>query len=1354
MVCPSAVCVELFVAGRLDEPSLVALEAHIENCEECFLRVAVAAGEVSEQERQSLIALSTSAPRLADYLRSASRAETTVPDEAGADEAAGPRRTIGPYVVTGLLGVGGMSVVYRARHQTSDEEVAVKAVKMPAVASFLARLRQEIEFLREAKHPGIVAVLDSDLMASDPWYAMELHDGPSLRDFNQRLWNLRGSHGLAHAGAQAGALPAAAGGHLPEVLRVFARLCEPVGFIHGAGLVHGDIKPSNVFLRASDQPVLMDFGLASKARGTIGREVLDVTGRIRGTLPYIAPETIRGQLPDARTDLYALGCMLYESVVGQPPFVSRSGSKIIDMHLGQAAQPASERVAGVPPELDELLLRLLAKDPIDRFGHTRALGTTLNAIAEVLVSEGAGTGVVSPAIASEASTPLFRPPLVGREPELDRVLEGVRVAKHAATGAVYLVSGESGIGKTFFAAEVAQRALLAGVQVLTGECTPPVVAAGDKATPAGAPLQPFARFFLALRDRCHERGPDEVLRLFGDRLDLLATYMPALRALQWQNGREPAPVPPAPAPGVAARERVITAVVDTLLAHGSGRPVLLAIDDLQWADDLSLAVLERLDADTLAGTPLVVLGTYRSDEAGAAVQALAGKPWVRDLRLARLARVDIEAIIGGMLSMSAPPEALVGFVHQQAEGIPFFAAEYLRTLVAAGALVYRHGAWATESADLGQWAARLEAPLPRTLHELIRARLQRLPAATREVLEAGAVVGRRFATSVVSRMLERGSAEVASALAGAVAGQILEGEGFDAHTFLHDKLREALYVGLPGARAAQLHLAAAKAMQGEATPPELYGAIGHHLRKGGEFVGAIDFLEQAGAHALAMAASADAERHLRDALELEATLVPRLPALRRARLLRRRGEALQGLGLLAESAEALKTAAALLGRPFPGWAGTFVAKFVREVAQQTWHRLRPRAIKRLPAEEAAINEEIVQVFGRLHPISFYLGRNADLAFSTTVSLNSSEVAGPSAELAVAYTNAAMLAGVIPVQKLADHYFRLANAAHAHSPDPAAESWLVQMEGAYRTWHGKRSRAVDCLERAIALYRQRGILRSCDEAECARIGIDVFAGYHHEVMRRLAAVELQARKRRDLHMQCWVILQRMEAHVIRERHAEGLAEIERARALLPALGRPEQIWSTGFEAYIGLMQRTPDLGEAALDKAMKLIRMGPPVHSHCVNTYDRVAETAVALCARATLAPVFKKRAARARRACATLARAAKIFPIARPAAALHRGTLDILTSRRPIELVMADWRKAAQLARELELPFQELRLVAALLAHTQDESAREVDRQRLGELYTELELPYTGPAAVTEARPERPLRGGVHVEREGQLPLA
>lgn len=593
MVCSRAESVDRFLAGHLESGALADMEAHVEDCEECFLRVALGAAELPEPDRASLHLRSTDGSRLAGSLTPRSLARTTVDDGEARPDLDWSRQTIGPYVVTGFLGMGGMSVVYRARHQVSGREVAVKTVKMPFVASSLAMLRQEIEFLREAQHPAIVTVLDSDLMADDPWYAMELFEEPTLQEFNRRLWRERER-------PVSGLRPAAAGGRLADVLRLFARLCDPVAFLHGAGMVHSDIKPSNIFVRGNEFPVLMDFGLASRTKGTIGRETLDVTGRIRGTLPYIAPEIIRGKLPDARADLYAVGCMLYESIVGEPPFTSNSGTKIIDMHLGVAHTPASARVTDVPPQIDELLARLLAKSPAERLGHASALAASLRSIAQPLSSTPEPTRTV---VSSDQATPLFRPPLVGRERELDTILDSVNRARRASAGRMILLAGESGIGKTFLSAEVAQRALLAGVKVITSECLP--------STPAGvfteagaAPLQGFRRLFEALRDRCRERGQAEVERLFGERLVLLGEYLPALRRLE--RGGDPSGGPP-PLPASAARERIVEAVLDTLAAFVTGRPSLLALDDLQWADDLTLAVLERLDDEFLSRVPLVVL---------------------------------------------------------------------------------------------------------------------------------------------------------------------------------------------------------------------------------------------------------------------------------------------------------------------------------------------------------------------------------------------------------------------------------------------------------------------------------------------------------------------------------------------------------------------------------------------------------------------------------------------------------------------------------------------------------------------------------------------------------------------------
>ena len=1309
MLCPEGALVQHFVAGRLDDALMGRFEAHIEQCEECFLRIAAAAGDASLQARVAMQASVHGGSRLDRGLACVCDSVESVAPSSGV-----ARKQIGPYVVTGFLGAGGMGIVYRAQHRHTGREVALKTVKMPLVASSLSMLRQEIEMLRQAQHPCIVAIVDFDLVADEPWYAMELFEGLSLRDFNHRLWANPETPSLTASGAPR----LAAGGKLADTLRLFARLCEPVDYVHRGGMVHCDIKPANVFLRGHE-PVLMDFGLASRARGTVGREALVVTGRLRGSLPYIAPEIIRGLIPDARADLYALGCMLYESVVGIPPFASVSSSEVIDMHLRQPAVPASQLAAGVLPELDALLLRLLAKNPYERFGHASALGIALSGLADAVSPARA---VPSIARATPPPTTLFRPPMVGRERELGDVLAGLDAARHASSGALFMVSGQSGIGKTFFTAEVGQRASLAGMQVITGECLPLVLAPDAPADAGSRPLQGFRRFFESLRELCYEHGPTEVEQLFGNRLAVLSGSIPVLGNLLV----DAAPVLPPALPAGAARERIVSAVVDTLVAYASRGPLLLAIDDLHWADDLTLAVLERLDESVLGKLPLVIVVNYRSEEAGDTVRRLAQKPGNREVLLGRLAGAQIRALVGGMLSMSTPPESLVNYIDAHSEGIPFFAAEYLRSLVAAGALIHEAGTWSTHAPKLDEFRASERSELPRTLQELIRGRLERLAHEAVALLEAGAVIGRRFSVSVLGRMLGEQSEQWTPLLAAAVAMQVTNSDDSETYTFLHDKIRETLYASLPEQRRMELHLRAARALEQSGSTPDEYGPIAHHFRQGGDQLRALDYLEKAGAHALAIAANLDADRFLGEALEIEATLPERQPSLRRARWLRQRGDALGGLGRMAESAAALKASAALLGQPFPSSKPGFAAKLAREVATQVWHRARRRPHAPLHGVDADLHLEIVRVFERLHEVSYYLGRDADVVLSTTVSLNSSERIGATPSLCIAYSNAAMLAGVMPLAGLADHYFRLAADAVRAAPDLSAESWMLEMEGSYRGWLGKRDDSVRALERSIQLARQGGHYRRCDEGECVLIALDLVSGFHEQALKRMASVSRGARKRNDVQIQCWLMLAGAEAQLLRGDLDAALAGLESVRPLLPSLGRPERILATGLEAAVRHRRHETQSARDCVERTLALILSGQPVHSSCFAAYDRLAETAVELCREERGSVAARTSFQHADKACSILARVAAMFPVWRPTAALHRGALDLVAGRRPAAKVLQRWRRAAALSEALRLPYQELRLRQAMLACSPGPSAQQHAR-RIAELTSRLRLEADAP---------------------------
>jgi hypothetical protein len=247
---------------------------------------------------------------------------------------------------------------------------------------------------------------------------------------------------------------------LRAILTVIRRLCGPVGYLHGEGLVHRDLKPANVLVRADGLPVVVDFGLTAHSGAGQGREALEETGILSGTVAYMAPEQIRTELVDARADLYSMGCILYELLAGRPPFRDASPRGVLEKHLLAQPQPPSQFVEGLPEGLDELVLRLLEKEPRARLGHASDLAAALERL-------GAEGGALSGPLPRAY---LYRPGFAGREAVLG-TLEGYLDRLDEPRGGLVLIGGESGVGKTRLALELGRKATGAGVRVLTGECS-------------------------------------------------------------------------------------------------------------------------------------------------------------------------------------------------------------------------------------------------------------------------------------------------------------------------------------------------------------------------------------------------------------------------------------------------------------------------------------------------------------------------------------------------------------------------------------------------------------------------------------------------------------------------------------------------------------------------------------------------------------------------------------------------------------------------------------------------------------------------------------------------------------------
>jgi predicted ATPase/tRNA A-37 threonylcarbamoyl transferase component Bud32 len=823
-----------------------------------------------------------------------------------AEVAASAPRRVGPYLLVEEIGRGADGVVYRARHADTGEAVALKSVRVPQPA-LLQSIRREVHALARLRHPGIVRIAAEGVDAETPWYAMELVEGPCLDQYVRCVWDPQPKT-APFGQSRSGPKPRLGRRTLREILGVLRRLCSPLAYLHGEGIVHRDLKPHNVLVRSAGRPVLVDFGLICRFSAEPSREALDLDHGVAGTYAYMAPEQMRGELVDARADLYSLGAILHVLLTGRPPF--RTPAEV--MAPGVAPAPPSDLISGVPAELDALALGLLAKQPRERIGHADDVASVL----EALGAPGAG----------ESPRPrayLYRPALTGRKAEL-RWLEEHLDRLEAGRGGLVLLAGESGIGKTRLALELAREAGCRGLRVLAGESS----GLGAEAT---APLRPLRPLLQALVERA---GPEPGIQERGHAER--KTPVLALLALDLARASDPRAQE---AGGEEGRQRLFRELLEGLAELSDARaplrteaaPALLILDDLQWADELTLGFLEFLErGGHLESLPLLVLALYRDDEFGALglsagpLQALLESPRAHRPELAGLDGGALGAMAGDMLALP-PPSALLRGLADRCDGNPFFAAEYLRAAVEEG-MLYRDAA--------GRWQldARLAAgsgpepwPLPRSVRDVVSRRLAALSPSACRLLDAACVLGRDPDALLLPGVTGLQPMELMESLDALLRRQVLEETAEGRLRFVHDQIREVAYERLDEGRRRGLHRAAAEAIERRPAPGSGAAAhdaalLGRHWERAAEPLRARPYHLAAARQAASRFAHAEAVGLYRTYLRLSAALSAEDVTARRelAAELRAQGRPLEALEELrravaeAEGLDASALAGALL----------------------------------------------------------------------------------------------------------------------------------------------------------------------------------------------------------------------------------------------------------------------------------------------------------------------------------------------------------------------------------------------------------------------------------------------------------
>ncbi|MGE5235073.1 MAG: protein kinase domain-containing protein [Acidobacteriota bacterium] len=292
-----------------------------------------------------------------------------------------PGSRVAHFEILGLLGSGGMGEVWRARDTRLGRDVAIKVLPAEFAADLdrLRRFEQEARAVAALNHPNVLALYDAGTHEGTPYLVAELLEGESLRD---RLLG--------------GALPVC------KAVEIGVQIAQGLAAAHEKGIIHRDLKPGNVFLTRDGQVKILDFGLAkltpAQGRDEAGKAstVVEATeaGVVLGTVGYMAPEQVRGQNVDHRTDVFALGCVLYEMLAGRRPFGGATSADTAAAIISTDPPPLAATGKGIPQGLVAVVLRCLEKRPDDRFGSARDVAYTLLAVAQPLEPGGSSAAAL------------------------------------------------------------------------------------------------------------------------------------------------------------------------------------------------------------------------------------------------------------------------------------------------------------------------------------------------------------------------------------------------------------------------------------------------------------------------------------------------------------------------------------------------------------------------------------------------------------------------------------------------------------------------------------------------------------------------------------------------------------------------------------------------------------------------------------------------------------------------------------------------------------------------------------------------------------------------------------------------
>lgn len=1032
----------------------------------------------------------------------------------------------------------------------TSEPIIVKCIHKKALTrSTLVRLEHECSVRQQTNSPYLSPVTSYENVAGDLQIIMPRILGTSL---DKRL----GQGPLS----------------VQKSLQIAKHLFLALGELHRRGILHRDVRPCNIITNPNSligHATLVDIGTVR----TFNPDQL-MGERERSVVTYMSPEQSGSIDCDVGppSDIYAAGIILFECLAGRPPFEGGNAGTILFEHLTAKVPDLRSINPAIPRVVDELVQRLLKKDPHDRYQVADAVAQDIDAILDAMAKNPSDPQVVIGT--ADRRITITEPSFVARSEELRHINDYLSNTRRG-DGTLLYVEGESGSGKSRLLTEVAMQARRDGFWVLRGLGTTQV---------AQSPFHLLSGVVDGFVSSA-QVDPDLVTHTrscLGTHLEALCAAIPSLRRtfnIDTQDDSSPA---------AFGEARTINALAHFLDALGtSRRPAIVILDDCQWADELTYKLIQRWQSIASSDRRhCALLVAFRSEEV-LENHGLRRTTPSENLALSPLHEDEVRQLVESMAGQL--PDEAIAIITRLAAGSPFMASAVLSGLVETRALIPGDSGWTIDAKAIA------DAGSSRHAAAFLSRRIDLLPAETIRLLSVGAVIGKEFAWDIAATLTGLAPAWAYSALALARDRRLIwtkpDGANF---AFVHDQIRATLLSRLSPSDQHELHLQAASHLQRNL--PEQISDIAYHFDAAGESGTALPYALQAAEDARKQFSLEIAERQYRialrgisqadhptqfrvaeglgDTLMLRGQYADAAPyfefaakladdKLAKAQIQSKLAELSFKRGDMEGATSSFEQALRTLGRYIPRQSFAFLGILMLEAIKQVLHTCFPKTfVHRLQREPTAEERMAIRLFSQLTYGCWYARSKVQCLCAHLRGLNLAEQFLPTPELAHTYSEHAPVMCLVPLFPRAIKYAQRSLEMRKAFQDVWGQGqtlnfYAVVLYAAskYRECIEKGREAVRLLERT-GDYWQVHIARYQVAAALYRLG-DVSAALEECQINHRSGLELGDEQASGIILDVW-------ARASEGKFDHDLLEVELARKRHDQQGRTQVLFTEGLK----------------------------------------------------------------------------------------------------------------------------------------------------------------------------------------------